>query len=154
MVSGKRGLNRTFFLYLAIVLIASLIYLTGLPWQRYVIAALQHYEAATVLFTIVVFCLIPFRVYFFEKKRVDFGMQRFRALGPLVSYITDPLYDAALFYSALFMLYTVFQHELSIDPLLVLLLVSTLLLYESMMDLFRLIREMFYAQSMQNIKTA
>jgi hypothetical protein len=154
MVLDKRKLNtKSLFAYATIIFIACATYFLRLAWQQCVNDALKYYEEISVIFTFIICGLIPFRVYIFSRKRIDLGTQKFRTFGPLVSYISDPLYDVALFYSALFMLHTVFQKGLSLDPLLVLLLVSATLLYDSVNDLLRTAREIFYGQSLQHIKT-
>jgi hypothetical protein len=135
-----------------LVVVACLVYVSGLPWQQCVDAVLRYYEQISTVFAIAICCLIPFRVCIFQQKRINVEKPRFSMLGPLVSYISEPLYDAALFYSAFFMLHTVFQKELSLDPLLILLLVAVLLLYESLTDLFKSVRDIFYVQSMRNIE--
>lgn len=154
MVSDRNKLSKKgLFVYVIIVFIACTTYFLKLPWQQCVTDMLEYYNEVSVVFTIVICCLIPFRVYIFSHKRMSVKEQRFRVLGPLISYISEPLYDVALFYSALFMLHTVFEKGLSLDPLLVLLLVSALLLYESVIDLLRVAREIFYGQSLQNVGT-
>jgi len=139
--------------YAIIVFIASATYFLKLPLPQYVTDMLKYYNEVSVVFTILICSLVPFRVYIFSRKRMSVKEQRFRVFGPLVSYISEPLYDVALFYSALFILHTVFEKGLPLDPLLVLLLVSALLLYESLIDLFKAAREIFYGQSLQNIAT-
>jgi hypothetical protein len=152
-VSKGRLNKKSFFAYITIIIVSCLVFIFGLPWQQCVNEALKYYEEISGVFTVIVCGLIPFRLYTFERKKIDLGVQKFRMLGPLVSYISEPLYDVALFYSALFMLHTVFQKGLSLDPLLVLLLVSAMLLYTSLTDIFRMARDVFYVAGLQNITT-
>lgn len=140
--------------YIALLIGAFLLYVFKVPWQQCINSVLTYYEEFSLLFTIGICCLIPLRIFSLKQKGVVLETRRFHILGPLVAFILDPLYDAALFYSALFMLHIIFQKELSLDPLLVLLLVSGIILYESITHVFRLAREIFFAQLTEEIIAA
>lgn len=152
MTSDRGTLHRSWLLaYVTLVVGAILVYVFKVPWQQCINSILAYYEDFSLLFTIAICCLIPLRIISLRQKGVVLETRRFHILGPLVAFILDPLYDAALFYSALFMLHIIFQKELSLDPLLVLLLVSGMLLYESMTHVFRLAGEIFFAQRTKKI---
>ena len=155
-MSDNRGIlkkikKKSLCAYVAIIVLSCAVFFSGLPWQQYVSDVLKYHGQISIVFTLIVLGLIPFRLYAFNRKKTGFLERKFRIFGPLVSYISEPIYDIALFYSALFMLYTVFQNVLSLDPLLVLLLVSVILLYESLNDVFRMAQDLFYAKSLQDI---
>lgn len=155
MTSDRGTLHRWWLLaYLALLIGAFLLYVFEVPWQQFINTVLAYYEEISFWFTFTICCLIPLRILALKQKGMVLETRKFRILGPLVAFIFDPLYDAALFYSALFMLHIIFQKELSLDPLLVLLLVSGILLYESLTDVFRLAREIFFAQRTEKISAA
>lgn len=159
MTSDEKILQKSRLIaYLAIVVLAFFLYVSRAPWQQCINTILGYYEEISLVFTIAVCCLIPLRILAVAQK----GMvpetrkrEKFRMFGPLVVFIFDPLYDTALFYSALFMLHAIFQRELSLilEPLLVLLLVSGFLLYESVTNILKLAREIFYVQRTKKVVT-
>lgn len=152
MTSSKETLRKwALIAYIFVVCGAILLYVLKVPWQQNIKIVLGYYEEISFCFTVVICFLIPFRLYYVKQNGIVPETRKFRMFGPFVAYIFDPLYDAILFYSALFILHTIFQTELSLDPLLVLLLVSGILLYESLTDVFKLSREIFYARTVKKV---
>lgn len=123
-------------------------------WERYIKILLSYYEEISICFSILSFFLIPFRLYFVKKKGIAPEIRKFRLLGPIIDLTLEPLFNASLFYSAMFILRTIFierAHELSLDSFLILSVVAGILLYHSISDMYEMGREIFYIQAIKEV---
>jgi len=66
--------------------------------------------------------------------------------GPIIDVAVEPLVHGSIFYAALFILYKVLQEGLTLDPLLILLVVAGILLYQSVANVISMIIEIFHVQ--------
>ena len=151
MTSHRKKLNKRSLIAYAIIICGAFIshFILKMPWEQYITSILGYYQQISLAFGIVVCGLIPFRLLIVKRKGMAPETQRFRLLGPIIDLTLGPLIDASLFYSALFILYEVFQERvqvLSLDPFLILLIVAAYLLYESVKDVFGICREIFYVE--------
>ena len=93
-------------------------------------------------------------MYAFIKTGVAPETRKRRFFGPIIDLMLDPLLDASLFYSGLFILSTIFKeriHGLSLDSFFILLGVAIILMSQSIHDMIRLGRETFYVQRTEKV---
>jgi len=109
---------------------------------------LQNYEQLVIGFAILSFALVPFRLRG-GNTTINAGAQtKFGLLIPIINLLLDPLLDISLFYAALFILDAIVENgiNLSLDSSLVLLVVSSVLLFQSIKDLYDISRTVFTAE--------
>jgi len=155
MTSHKRTLRKgSLIIYAILVIGAIILYLLKIPWQENVRIMLSYYGEISICFFIISAGLIPLRLIAVEQKGVATAATKIRFLGPIVDLSLEPLFDASLFYAALFILYTIFQEHgnvLSLDPFLILIMVAGILLYESINSVYEMALEIFYAKKAEVI---
>lgn len=153
MTSTRATLRkRSIIIYAIIVSVAIALYILKTPWEEYVRTLLGYYEEISGCFFILNFGLVVFRLFTVEKKGAVPETRRFRlGFGPIIDLAVNPLLDASLFYSALFMLYTIFQEGLSLDPFLIILVVAGILLYQSVGDMIKMGHTTFYFQTTEKV---
>lgn len=150
-----RTLNkRALIVYISLVCVFVVFLAFNVPWQEYVRIFLGYYEKICLGFVALSLLLVPFRLHAVKRRGLAPETRKVRFLGPFIDLAIDPLYDATLFYAGMFMFYTIFQertHGLSLDPLLVLLFVAGILIYQSVTDLHKLGCEIFYVQTEKKV---
>lgn len=126
-----------------------------IPWEENLGILLCNYEQFSRYFFIVSFVVIVFRLLAIRQKGIaPESPLKLRLLGPIFDLAVEPLFDASLFSSALFMLYSLFQervHGLGQDTFFVLLGVAAILLYLSVNGLIVMIREIIYVQTTEKV---
>jgi len=156
MTSHKATLRKRALMAYTILVCAVIFlhFVFKVPWEQNIRILLGYYEEISLCFGIVSCVLIPFRLLTLKQKGVAPETRRVRLFGPFIDLFLDPLFDVSLFYSALFVLNTIFQeraHGLSLDPFLILLFVAATLLYQSIKDIYEMVREIFYVQTAERV---
>lgn len=126
-------------------------------WEQIIKIILSYYDEISICFYILSFLLIPFRLFFVKQKRIAPEIRKFRLLGPFIDLTLEPLFNASLFYAAMFLLCAIFReraHGLSLEPFLILLVVAAILLYQSITDICEMGREIFLAKDWEVKLTA
>lgn len=147
-----------FIAYLIIVVISLLLTFTlKMPWEQNIRILLNYYKEISLCFSILTIILIPFRLYYFNQKGMP-KISKFHFLGPTIDLTIEltfePLIDASFFYSAMFLLFTIFKERatgLWLDSFLVLLIVAGILLFQSISDLLEMGRDIFYVRGMGEV---
>ena len=155
MLSNKASFHKgRFFLFIIAAIFLIILYLLEIPWETHVKFVLNDYKRISGCFFIIVFLVIVSRIVTLWQKGIAPETRRYRlGFGPIFDLFVDPFIDGSLFYSALFMLYTIFQEGLSFDPFLILLAVAGSLLYQSVNDVIKMARKVFYIQRTEKPQT-
>ena len=156
MTYPRATLRRWQFITFIILAVGAIsLYLLRVPWEENIRILLGYHEEISRCFLIVSCALILFRLIAFFKTGVPAETRKLRfGFGPVFDLMLDPLLDYSLFYSAWFILSTIFQermHQLSIDSFFILLSLVVVLMYMSIHDLIRLFRETFYVQRTERV---
>lgn len=141
------------YFFIAVALVISH-FVLKMQWEQYIRTALEHYEEFSLCFVIFVVLLIPFRWHAVRSKGIAPEARKVRFFGPIIDLALDPLYDASLFYSGLFIFYTIFRERpegLSLDPFLILALVAGILVYQSLNGAYKLGREIFFVEKTERM---
>lgn len=151
----RRNLNRSesvrwrklcLAVYLIVVLAIAVSYFFFEDESEYIIRTILDYrELLTFCFAIFSFTLVPFQIMTVQKH-VPRKRDRFGLLVPVIDLALKPSLDISLFYASLFILDTVFEQSaqgLTTDSVLVLVVVAFILLFQSILDVCVMSREVF-----------
>jgi hypothetical protein len=145
------------YVIVACVIILSY-FLLRAQMERYVNVILGCYGQLTVCFAIFSFALVPFRlraICWIPNSPTPHIRERFGLLVPIIDLVLEPLFDVSLFYSSLFILYAAFEEHmqgLSVDSFLILLVVASILLFQSIKDVYEMSREIFHVDDSQQVQ--
>lgn len=146
--------KRSLIAYLVMVFVMILLDFLPIPWEENLAIVLGYYQQLSRYFFIGAFVLIVFRLLTLKHKGVPPETRKIRVLGPVFDLAVKPLFDASLFSSGLFMLYSIFQeraHGLSQDIFFVLSCVAIILLYLSFNGMIEMVREIFHVQTTEEV---
>ena len=150
----RRGRFISFVLMVAITFV---IILLKIPWPQYIRLLLNYHKMISTYFYGLTGILILFRLYYLRQKEMP-EISKFHFLGPRIGHSFEltfvPLFDASLFYSAMFLLFTIFKEGpdgLSPESFIILLFVAGALLFQSISDLLGMGREIFFVQGMGEV---
>jgi len=150
--NGKSFRIFSFFIFLVIV--ALVVYLLDIPWENHAMTLLYNYGKISGCFFVIILAAIPFRILTIKQKEIVLKTSNFRlGFGPIIDVAIEPLVHGSVFYAALYILYKVLQEGLSLDPLLILLAVAGILLYQSVDNVIKMIIEIFHVQKAEKPTT-
>lgn len=154
---SHRGIFRknAFIVYVSIVVLSICShFVLKINWEQIIKSILNYYGEISICFSMVSFFLIPFRLFYVKQKRITPEIRNIRLLGPLIDLTIEPLFNASLFYSAMFMLHVIFQEQdqgLTFDSFLILLVVAGILLYGSISYMYDMVLEIFFIEATEEV---
>lgn len=150
-LTSRRTLRKeALCVYVVIVVVFFISDLMQIPLEENMMILLSEYYTRISHWFLIASCgLIAFRWYTLIQKGTATETRRIHLFGPVLDLALDPMTDATLFYSALFLLNAIFQERtqgLPLEAFLVLALVALYLLYQGINDFIRLSVDTFFVQ--------